>query len=105
MGRQNNDQGHLFYEFRLDAAVPDDHLVRKIDAVLDLSWVHAEIFTHLDFAPSPYVIKHRKTAPQTPPRTSEPKSHRPGVGRSYQRNPLKTKKMTVMIITGMACTA
>jgi hypothetical protein len=33
MGRQNNDQGHLFYEFRLDEAVPDDHLVRKIDAV------------------------------------------------------------------------
>ncbi len=34
MGRQNNNQGHLFYEFRLDEAVPDDHLVRKIDAVL-----------------------------------------------------------------------
>ena len=29
MGRQNNDQGPLFYEFRLDEAVPDDHLVRK----------------------------------------------------------------------------
>ena len=33
MGRQNNEQGPLFYEFRLDEAVPDDHLVRKIDAV------------------------------------------------------------------------
>ena len=43
MGRQNNDQGHLFYEFRLDEAVPDDHLVRKIDAVLDLSWVYAQL--------------------------------------------------------------
>ena len=43
MGRQNDDQGHLFYEFRLDEAVPNDHLVRKIDAVLDLSWVHAEL--------------------------------------------------------------
>ena len=30
MGRQNNDQGHLFYEFCLDEAVPDDHLVRHI---------------------------------------------------------------------------
>jgi hypothetical protein len=40
MGRQNNDQGPLFYEFRRDAAVPADHLARKIDAVLDLSWVH-----------------------------------------------------------------
>src|SRR3974377_174853 len=46
MGRQNNDQGHLFYEFRLDEVVPEDHLVRKIDAVLDLSWVHAELAPH-----------------------------------------------------------
>jgi transposase len=43
MGRRNGNQGHLFYEFRLDEAVPDDHLVRKIGAVLDLSWVHAEL--------------------------------------------------------------
>jgi transposase len=46
MGRQNNNQGPLFYEFRLDEAVPVDHLVRKIDAVLDLSWVHAELAPH-----------------------------------------------------------
>ena len=46
MGRQNNDQNSLFYEFRLDEAIPDDHLVRKIDAVLDLSWVHAELAPH-----------------------------------------------------------
>ena len=46
MGRQNNEQGPLFYEFRLDEAVPDDHVVRKIDAVLDLSWVHAELAPH-----------------------------------------------------------
>ena len=46
MGRQNNDQGPLFYEFRLDKAVPDDHLVRTIDAVLDLSWVYAELAPH-----------------------------------------------------------
>jgi hypothetical protein len=23
--------------------VPDDHLVRKIDAALDLSWLHSEL--------------------------------------------------------------
>src|SRR5664280_3329485 len=46
MGRQNNDQGPLFYEFRLDEAVPADHLARQIDAVLDLSWVHAELAPH-----------------------------------------------------------
>jgi transposase len=43
MGRRDRDQGHLFYAFRLDEAVPDDHLARKIAAVLDLSWVHAEL--------------------------------------------------------------
>jgi transposase len=43
MGRLNRDQGRLFYSFCLDAAVPADHLVRKIAAVLDLSWVHSEL--------------------------------------------------------------
>src|SRR5262245_43938880 len=43
MGRRKQGQGQLFYEFRLDEAVPDDHLVRKIRAVLDLSWVYAEL--------------------------------------------------------------
>ena len=43
MGRRKHGQGQLFYEFRLDEAVPDDHLVRKIRAVLDLSWVYREL--------------------------------------------------------------
>lgn len=43
MGRREQEQGRLFYEFCLDEAVPDDHLVRKIRAVLDLSWVYAEL--------------------------------------------------------------
>src|SRR5713226_1170939 len=46
MGRLNHDQGQLFYSFSLEEAVPDDHLVRKIAAVLDLSWVHAELAPH-----------------------------------------------------------
>ena len=43
MGRLNRDQGQLFYSFCLDEVVPDDHRVREIAAVLDLSWVHAEL--------------------------------------------------------------
>jgi len=31
MGRLKSDQGQLFYEFRLGDAVPEDHMVRKID--------------------------------------------------------------------------
>src|SRR6187455_1480099 len=43
MGRLKRDQEQLFYSFRLEEAVPDDHLVRSIAAVLDLSWVHGEL--------------------------------------------------------------
>jgi transposase len=43
MGRRNYDQEQFFYSFRLDEAVPNDHLVRQIAAVLDLSWVHSEL--------------------------------------------------------------
>ena len=46
MGRRNLGQGQLFYEFRLDEAIPEDHLVRKIRALLDLSWVYAEIASY-----------------------------------------------------------
>ncbi len=46
MGRLNRDQDQLFYSFNLNDAVPGDHLVRKIAAVLDLSWVHAELADH-----------------------------------------------------------
>jgi transposase len=43
MGRLNHDQEQFFYSFHLDEAVPNDHPVREIAAVLDLSWVHCEL--------------------------------------------------------------
>lgn len=43
MGRLKSDQGQLFYEFHLGDAVPEDHLARKIDAALDLSWLRSEL--------------------------------------------------------------
>ena len=43
MGRRTHDQEQFFYSFRLDEAVPDDHPVREVAAVLDLSWVHSEL--------------------------------------------------------------
>ncbi len=43
MGRLDHDQEQLFYSFCLDEAVPHDHPVREIAAVLDLSWVHSEL--------------------------------------------------------------
>jgi transposase len=46
MGRLKHEQEQLFYEFELDKVVPDDHLVREIAAVLDLSWVRAELASY-----------------------------------------------------------
>jgi hypothetical protein len=43
MGRREVGQGQFFYSFDLDKVVPPDHLVRQIDTVLDLSWVHREL--------------------------------------------------------------
>ena len=43
MGRRERRQSQFFYSFDLDQAVPMDHLVRQIDGVLDLDWVHKEL--------------------------------------------------------------
>jgi transposase len=43
MGRSDRNQEQLFYSFCLEEVVPDDHLAREIAAVLDLSWVRAEL--------------------------------------------------------------
>jgi len=36
LGEQVGQQDRLFYEFNLDDRVPGDHLLRRLDAVLDL---------------------------------------------------------------------
>ena len=43
MGHLEAGQGQLFYDVCLEKLVPPDHLVRKLDAVLDLSWVSREL--------------------------------------------------------------
>jgi transposase len=45
MGRQNSDQASLFYAFRLDARVPMDHLLRRIDVFVTagLGGMHARL--------------------------------------------------------------
>ena len=47
MGRLNHDQGQLFHSFCLADAVPDDHPIREIAAVLDLTWVYGGTGTSL----------------------------------------------------------
>ncbi len=46
MGEPVGRQDRLFYEFDLEDVVPPDHLLRKIDAVLDLSWLRGELKAH-----------------------------------------------------------
>src|SRR5215831_10114793 len=49
MGRLTSDQAQLFYEFRLEDRIPASHLLRQIDAVLDLGQLHqllAPFYSH-----------------------------------------------------------
>jgi len=43
MGRRKGEQGQLFYAFEPESVVPEDHQVRRIAVVLDLSWVRAKL--------------------------------------------------------------
>ena len=43
MGPRQVSQGALFYEFSLERHVPDDHLLRAIDRVVDLGDVRARL--------------------------------------------------------------
>jgi transposase len=55
MGRGSQDQGQLFYSFNLEEVVPDDHQVRAIARVLDLSWVRAELALHYSHTGRPSI--------------------------------------------------
>lgn len=55
MGQAVGHQDRLFYEFDLDDMVPADHLLRRIDAVLDLSWLRDEMKPHYSHMGCPSV--------------------------------------------------
>src|SRR5499425_1537555 len=55
MGRHSWGQGQLFYSFNLEEVVPDDHLVRAIAGVLDLSWVRSELAPHYSHTGRPSI--------------------------------------------------
>ena len=46
MGEPVCRQDRLFYEFDPEDIVPADHLLRRIDAVLDLTWLRGEMRSH-----------------------------------------------------------
>jgi len=43
LGRQERRQQTLFFTCQLSALVPDDHILKRVDRVLDLSWLAAEV--------------------------------------------------------------
>jgi transposase len=43
MGQVVGQQDRLFYEFNLEDRIPANHLLRRIDAVLDLTWLRSEL--------------------------------------------------------------
>ena len=55
MGRLESGQDQFFYNFCLDDVVPADHLVRRIDAVLDLSWLRSELAPHYSHTGRPSI--------------------------------------------------
>ena len=55
MGHLEAGQGQLFYDVCLEKLVPPDHLVRKLDAVLDLSWVSRELAPYYSYTGRPSV--------------------------------------------------
>jgi transposase len=55
MGRRESGQEQFFYSFDLDKVVPPDHLVRQIDGLLDLSWVHKELAPYYSHTGRPSV--------------------------------------------------
>lgn len=55
MGERTGVQDRLFYEFELERMVPSDHLLRRVDAVLDLSGLRAQLAPHYSHTGRPSI--------------------------------------------------
>ena len=54
MGRQEA-AAELFYRFSMETHVPAEHLLRRVDAVLDLSFVRASLAEHYSHTGRPSI--------------------------------------------------
>jgi transposase len=48
-------EGRLFYQVSLDQLVPNDHLVRRLQKVLDLSWMRSQTAAYYSFTGRPSI--------------------------------------------------
>ena len=55
MGEKSGAQGQLFYQFNLDDLIPAEHMLRKIDAVLDLSDLRTQLAPHYSHTGRPSI--------------------------------------------------
>ena len=55
MGQQPPDQNALFYEFCLENYVPQDHLLRQINPLLDLSDLRKHLTTYYSHTGRPSI--------------------------------------------------
>jgi transposase len=55
MGERSGSQGRFFYRFDLEERVPADHLLRKIDAVVNLSDLRARLAAHYSHTGRPSI--------------------------------------------------
>src|SRR5579864_7045509 len=55
MVRREGGQAQFFYSFELVVGQPSDHLVRQIDGVLDLGWVHKELAAYYSHTGRPSI--------------------------------------------------
>ena len=58
MGPAVGGQDCLFCEFNLEDRIPADHLLRRIDAVLDLSWLRGELSPYYSHTAVPRLIRN-----------------------------------------------
>jgi transposase len=55
MGRQSGDQAELFYAFNLDKHIPEHHLLRSIDRVLDFSELRSHLSSYYSHTGRPSI--------------------------------------------------
>ena len=48
LGRKDRDQAELFVTGSLRQLIPDAHILARVDRVLDLSWLRAEVEDAID---------------------------------------------------------
>ena len=43
IGRQNRQQQQLFIAGDIQQFIPDDHILRRVDRIFDMSWLREEV--------------------------------------------------------------